>query len=254
MTTELHKYLINNVLPKYQVPQNEIDKLRQTYNDLWQIDLKEIHQYNPRHYFGGSYAKGTMIKGKYDLDFVIYFGSNFKNTPKELSEYVENVLKKKYNTLRYGVATQLSCNGFEIDVVVGKAQDEKFIYSTLWNSKDEKEMRASLTVHIDNVTEVEQVVKILKIWRLNHKLNWHKLAMEQAIVRVLKDKQKNDLGECFKEILLDIKSNIDSVKFLDPANCNNPIFVNDNERKRIKDVATECYNLLITNKYEQIIK
>ena len=252
MTTEFHKYLVNNVLPKYTVPQNEIDILRQIYNDLWQNDLKEIHQHNPRHYYGGSYAKGTMIKGKYDLDFVIYFGSNFKNSPKELSEYVENVLKKKHEIKRYGVATQIIYKGCDIDVVVGKAQDDKYIYSTLWNSKDEKEMRASLTVH--NVAEVEHIVKIFKIWRLNHKLNWHKLAMEQAIVRVLKDKQKNDFGECFKEILLDIKSNIDNVKFLDPANCNNPIFVNDSERKRIKDIATECYNLLINNRFEQIIR
>ncbi len=38
MATEFHKYLVNKVLPNYQVPQNEIDSLIQIYNDLWQID------------------------------------------------------------------------------------------------------------------------------------------------------------------------------------------------------------------------
>lgn len=254
MTTQFHKYLVNNILPKYQVPSNEIEDLQQVYNELWNNDLKDIHQYNPRHYYGGSYAKGTMIKGSYDLDLVIYFGSNFTNPTKELSYYVENLLNKKYNVTRYGVASQLKYRGYDVDIVVGKAKDETFQYATLWNSKDEIEMRSSLTLHVDNVADVEQIVRIFKIWRLNHKLNWHKLAMEQTIVRVLKDKRKTDFGDCFKEVLLDIKSNIDNVKFSDPANCNNPIFVNKNERNRIKEVAEKCYNLLTINNFDKVIR
>jgi hypothetical protein len=253
MTSMFHRYLVNDILPKYQVSQTEIDGLRQLFDEIWTNEMKDIHQYNPRYYYSGSYAKGTMIKSSFDLDIVIYFAKTYTNPTKELVEYVKKLLSK-YNPVNYGVALQIKKNGYDVDIVVGKAIDDEFKFATLYNTKDNKEMRASLITHIDLVNEVEQIIQLMKIWRLNHKLNWHKLAMEQTVVRVLQNKTKNNFGECLKEIFLDIKSNIDNVKFFDPANSNNPIFVSDNERKRIKDVATYCNNLLITNNFDRIIR
>lgn len=251
MTSTFHAHCIQ-VLQKYQVPSNELQGVQQLFDEIWQ-ELQPIHQYNPRPYYGGSYAKGTMIQGSYDLDMVIYFAKNHPDSPQQLAEYVAGILRKKHTITNNGVASQFRHRQYDVDVVVGKAQDDKFTYADLWNSKEQKVMRSSLTVHLENVAGVEQVIQLMKIWRKNNKLTWHKLAMEQTIVRALKDKPKNNLGDCLKEVFLDIKTNIDNVKFLDPANSNNPLFVSDTQRKQIKDAATVSYNEIISGNYAKVI-
>lgn len=251
MTSTFHAHCIQ-VLEKYRVPSNELQGIQQLFDEVWQ-ELQPIHQYNPRAYYGGSYAKGTMVKGSYDLDMVIYFAKSFSNSPQQLAEHVASILRKKYQIANSGVASQFRHKGYDVDVVVGKAQDDQFIYADLWNSKEQKVMRSSLTVHLANVAEVEQVIKLMKIWRKNNSLDWHKLAMEQTIVRALKDKPKNNLGDCLKEVFLDVKTNIDTVKFSDPANSNNPLFVYDLERKRIKDAATVAYSQIELGKYTNVV-
>ena len=251
MTNTFHAHCIQ-VLDKYKVSADETQVLNQLFIEIWQ-ELQPIHQHNPRKYYGGSYAKGTMIKGSYDLDIVIYFAKNNPHSVKQLAEFVEAILSKKHRITRMGVASQFTYKEHEVDVVVGKAQDEQFVFADLWNSKEQKVIRTSLVTHINNVAEVEQVIKLMKIWRQNNSLEWHKLAVEQTIVRVLKDKPKNNLGACLQEVFLDVKTNIDNVKFLDPANCNNPIFVSDYERKRIKEAATLAFDRIQKSDYKSVI-
>ncbi len=249
--TELHKHCYN-VLKKYKIDDKELDKLPIVSEEIWHL-LKPIHALNPTKYFGGSYAKGTMINTSFDLDMLVYFPNSVSKSPQELVKLVESILNENLKTKRLGVAIQFSINGFDVDLIIGKYQDDKKEFVDLWNSITEKKMRSSLVVHINHVSEVEEIIKLMKIWRDKHKLNWHKLAMERSIVWALKDKPKNDFGECLKMIFLDIKSNIDTIDFLDPANSNNPIFVNDDERKRIKEIATQSYRDILEGKFSSIL-
>jgi len=61
------------------------------------------------------------------------------------------------------------------------------------------------------------------------------------------------LGACLQEVFLDVKTNIDNVKFLDPANCNNPIFVSDAQRKQIKEAATLALDRIQKGDYKSVI-
>jgi Nucleotidyltransferase domain len=255
MTSAFHKYCVQ-LLDDYSVSEKDKKQFPKVFEAIWQ-ELKPIHTYNPRRYLGGSYAKGTMIKGAFDLDIVIYFAKNSDKTPQLWVEMVENILKQQHSIQklkRYGVAIQFQYKGYEVDLVVGKAQDEQFEMVDLWNKKEAKNMRASLKLHVENVSDVEPILRLMKIWRLHHQLNWHKLAMEQTVVRVLKNKPKNDFGECLKLIFLDIKTNINTVKFLDPANSNNPLFVSPQERKAIKGVAEQSWTELSKHNFVKIMK
>jgi hypothetical protein len=253
MTTPFHKYLVNDVLPKYEVSAQDTQTLQTIRQKVWEEDVKDIHQYKPRYYYGGSYAKNTMIKGSHDLDLVIYFPKNITNPIKELVEYVKKKLDEKHNVKYYGVALQIKVLRFDVDIVVGKAQDDTFEFADLYDNKKGEVKRSSLVTHIDFIESLQPIVRLMKIWRLHHGLNWHKLAMERSIVSVLKDKDTADYGECLKAIFLDIMSNIDTIKFIDPANSNNPIFVSGDERAKIKEVATKSYEYLAKNLFSDII-
>lgn len=254
MANTFHKYLVNDVLPKYEVTPKVTATLQSIFQQVWNEDLQDTHQYNPRPYYGGSYAKDTMIKGSHDLDLVIYFPQNITNSVKEIAEYVKKRLSSKYGVYHHGVALQIKIQGFDVDIVVGKAQDDTFEFADVYNSKDDKVMRSSLVTHIKFIENLQPIVRLMKIWRLHHGLNWHKLAMERSIVGALQNKDLSDYGECLKAIFLDIKSNIDAIKFIDPANSNNPIFVSDNERAKIKELATKSYDYLIANQFSAIIQ
>ncbi len=251
MTTPFHKYLVK-VLEECRLKQNELDKLNNIFNDIIQKHLQPIHQHKPTIYKGGSCAKRTLTKPSYDLDIVIYFPKTIKNSVEEIYNYVLDTLKKGHKIKAYGVAIQFEYKGIDIDVVPGKCIDDNF--ANLYNSKDDKKVRTSLKEHIGNVKDVRSMIKLMKIWRLNHSLNWHKLAMEQTVVKALENKSKNDFGICFETILLYIKSNILNVKFIDPANSNNPINVSSKERQKIQNTAIKCYKLLKEGLYKNIIK
>ncbi len=253
MMTYFHKYLVN-VLNGYELSPSELEGLRNVFEEIKNVSLREIHKHNPRISYGGSYAKRTMVANSYDLDVVILFPPTIENPVRKIFDYVKGVLENAGHRIEtYGVALQFKHKGYDIDVVPGKAKGDDFVIANLYNIAQNKVMRTSLKEHIENVRDVRSIIKLMKIWRMNHDLNWHKLAMEQTVVRVLEDKPKNDYGKGLEQVFLDIKSNMHKIKFFDPANSNNPIYVNERERNRIKEVAENCYLAITREDYKYII-
>jgi len=253
MTSQLHKYLVQ-VIENERISKDNIQLLRSTHNGLLE-KLQSIRQYNPRIYYAGSYAKGTMINSSFDLDIVIYFPHSINKSVKQIYDYVYNVLKEqKLIVKKLGVALRLPYESdFHIDIVPGKANDDTFEFATLYSNLNDKEMRGSLSVQIDNVKGLRNIIMLMKIWRENFKLTWHKLAMEQFVVNCLEGQTVQNFGVCFQMLLQDIKSNISTIKFFDPANSNNPIEVKIDEREMIRNAANISFNAIKNENYKQAI-
>jgi tRNA nucleotidyltransferase (CCA-adding enzyme) len=77
---------------------------------------------NPRFYYGGSYAKQTMIRSSFDLDIVAYWPHDCGYTLKDICYAVGDVLKRSWSAVNpKTVAWELPFQGgFHIDVVPGR--------------------------------------------------------------------------------------------------------------------------------------
>lgn len=86
----------------------------------------------PRFYYGGSFAKKTMIRDLFDLDIVIYWPYDCGQTLKQIFESVGRVLRKHWRAVEpKTVAWKLPFEGgFHIDVVPGRAIDTSFSMQT----------------------------------------------------------------------------------------------------------------------------
>ena len=73
-----------------------------------------------------------------------------------------------------------------------------------------------MNVQKEYVKGLQAIIRIFKIWRESQGLSaWHKLAMEQTIVRALQGREDywNNYGYCFEVVLKDIPNSILNAKF-----------------------------------------
>jgi len=238
----------------------DLDRLKRIRDQI-RSDLKPINQYNPRFYNGGSYGKKTMIREAFDLDLVIYFPHTDSRSLKDIYTSVYDSLARagyKMTPRQIALTLQVPNNpfpnqNFHVDVVTGKALDEKFDSAYLYEILTEKRRRASLKMHIDNVREVREVIKLMKLWILRHSLDWKTFPMEQTVVRALKNKNTADLGQCMEKVLLYIKSSVNQLRLIDPANSNNPIEIPEKTRRAIEQAANRSFDALQTDDWKSIV-
>jgi hypothetical protein len=109
-------------------------------------------------------------------------------------------------------------------------------------------------MHIDNVRDVRDIIKLMKLWKIRHSLQWKTFAMEQTIVRALEGESTGDLGEDIEIVLLYIKSAIlNGLSLFDPANSNNPIKISRQQREQIAEVANDSFEALKIDDWESIV-
>ncbi len=63
-------------------------------------------------------------------------------------------------------------------------------------------------MHIDNVREVRDVIKLMKLWKRRQSLDWQTFALGHTVVRALKNQNTTDLGQCLEKVLVYIKSSV----------------------------------------------
>ena len=183
--------------------------------------------------YGGSKAKGTLIKELYDLDVVCYFPNDDTDagaTLKEIFDSVTEALAEDYYVEPKTSAIRLKDKknkiDFHIDVVPGRYVDDSksdcFIYQ---NGADKGRQKTNLTVHLDHVRNsgVVPAIRLLKLWETRRGLRVKHFVLELLIIELLKDKKNSGLDAQLKHVwtsLADAKD--DPIVVEDPANpCGN---------------------------------
>ncbi len=249
--TPQHRYLVR-VLEKQRMD-DQISVRLGRIRDQIRRDLEPINPYNPRFYNGGSYGKKTMIREAFDLDLVIYFPHTDSRTLKDMYSSVYDSLDRagyKMKPKRIALTLLQPPNNpypkdFHVDVVTGKALDDDFDYANIYDIPRDSPRRTSLKMHIDNVREVRDVIKLMKLWKRRHSLDWQTFAMEQTVVGALKNQDTRDLGQCLEKVLVYIKSSISNqLRLIDPANSNNRIEIPEQKRWKIEEAANSSFKAL----------
>ncbi len=196
----------------------------------------------PRIYYGGSYAKGTMIRAAYDLDLVIYYPHTDKAPVSEIFGNVHSSLVRAgFFVQPRTVALRIQDHsGFHVDVVPGRALDGDFRFATLHkNANPPTTLQTSLKIHIDAVrkTGLTQIVKLLKLWRIRQSVPLSTFTLEIIAGRALSSERPDDHAKSLVSVLSFIARHMDEVRLQDPANSNNILDVSPQDRRTSAQIA-----------------
>jgi hypothetical protein len=181
--------------------------------------------------YGGSMAKGTMIKAAYDLDVICYFPHDDTAAGETLEDIYENTRKAleadywvepKASALRLMDRDPKNFKvDFYIDVVPGRYTDETKTDTFLYQASGEKKrLKTNLDIHIEHVKEsgVTAAIRLLKLWRVWNGLHIKHFALELLAVKLLKEKKSATLMTQLKHVWEELRDHSADLAIEDPAN------------------------------------
>ena len=206
---------------------DEMKALREA-RDVVQALLEEKYSASsPSIRYGGSKAKGTMIRENYDLDIICYFAHDDTSAGETLPEIFANVqtaLQTDYAVTAKKSALRLYDQqgaDFHIDVVPGRFTDDTKSDVFIHQAEGAKSrLKTNLQVHIDHIagSGVTDAIKLMKLWAIRNGVQIKTFALEIALVELLNGKASKDLTSQFVHALTEFRDNVDGIHIKDPAN------------------------------------
>ena len=210
---------------------DELKLLRRRRNDVDKL-LRKKYGSSPSIRYGGSKAKGTMIKDSYDLDVICYFDNDDTTageTLQEIYEAVAETCEDDYYVERKPSAVRLKCKDsddiedYHIDVVPGRFvddnRDDVFLHR---HSAEKGRQKTNLDVHIDHVKDsgVVNSIRLTKFWRVRNEMSVRNFILELLTIELLKDKKNESLTDQLTHVWTELRDKIDDITIEDPANPN----------------------------------
>jgi hypothetical protein len=209
----------------------ELKELQRHRKDVEGLLRAQFSESWPTIRYGGSKAKGTLVKEYYDLDVVCYFqedDGDCGETLKDIYENVRDALKDKYDVQEKTSAIRLGSRDvatfgkdFHIDVVPGRFVDatkgDCFLHQT---QGDKERLKTNLQTHIDHIRDsgVVDAVRLLKLWKVRRGLRIKQFVFELLIIKLLATKKGASLADQVKHVWEEIAATGKPICVEDPAN------------------------------------
>jgi hypothetical protein len=212
---------------------DELKDLKQHREDVEGLLTDAFKDSSPTIRYGGSKAKGTMIKDSYDLDIICYFPSDETDAGDSLETIYNNVkkaLEDKYYLEQKTSALRLRSKDeqgrhrdFHIDVISGRYVDgdsgDCYIYQT---NGDKERLKTNLDVHIAHVRDsgVIEAIKLLKLWRIRKGIQIKQFVWELLVIKLLDGMAEDGLEDQLRHVWEELRDSTDPISVEDPANPN----------------------------------
>jgi len=206
--------------------------------------------------YGGSKAKGTMIKDNYDLDILCYFENDDKSAGDSLVEIYNDVaktLEKEYHIEKKNSAIRIwdkqASVDFHIDVVPGRYDENKEDAFLHQNDSPKARLKTNPEKHIKLIQESgrKEVIRLAKIWRERKGFGLKTFILELLVIEVLKTSHDEVYDMLLKKFFKKLVDSVDSIKIEDPANPTgndlSPIF-NDDVKSALKTFAKQALDAI----------
>jgi predicted nucleotidyltransferase len=194
-------------------------------------------------YLSGSYAKGTNVIGSSDLDLFVSLKPNL--TLRDYYEDLFSYLNRKYFTRRQNVSIGIDMQGYHFDITPGRWQNQENDHSIFVRRK-KTWTKTNVFLHINLIKLSNRIneIKLLKIWRNRHKIDFPSFYLELSVIRALKDNFSISITDNFITLLTYLRDNIVETQIYDPANTNNLVSdeLSYSEKKIISNKAHSCLN------------
>lgn len=172
----------------------------------------------------GSYAKGTAIRGQTDLDLFISLKTDTQETLKEVYESLfARASLLGWQPRRQEVSIGITYNGSLVDLVPGKIQPGYRNYHSLYRKRTSGWTQTNVSLHIDTIVKSGRAdeIRVVKIWRRLHGLEFPSFLLELVAIETLKGKAGGALAANVMTVLQFLEGSFVGARFVDPANSAN---------------------------------
>ena len=182
----------------------------------------------------GSHAKGTAINFSSDIDYIVSLKSEFHEQNgglKTIYTSLKNELIRNYGneSIRFqNVSFRINIFNLKIDITPARKHKGNTNNHSLFVSKRKTWTQTNIQKHINDVSKSgrTQEIKLLKIWRELHKLDFPSIYLEYLIINILSGKslENNCIEKHFILILEELakgKQGDMNRRMMDPANSKN---------------------------------
>jgi hypothetical protein len=174
--------------------------------------------------FSGSLAKGTAVSIGTDADIFLSLSSTVNETLENIYDSLcKAITDAGYVARKQNVSIGTESNGYSIDLVPGRRQSQYGNDHSLYVRKISSWTKTDVKKHISYVQNSGRTdeIRLLKIWRQLHKLEFPSFFLEMAAIDSLANARSGYLATNMLTCLDFIRDNIKTVKYIDPANTNN---------------------------------
>jgi hypothetical protein len=209
----------------------------------------------------GSFAKGTANRSGTDIDLFLSVASHTPDTLKELYNSLDNALKQAgYTTRRQNVSLNIRVKPivggmYDVDLVPAKQQNPGSSDHSLYRRKADTWTKTNVATHIATVRSAgkQQETRIVKLWRNQKGLDFPSFYLELAVIEALRNTYLSTLGERVIQVFRYLRDNLQSARFVDPANTNN-IISDDLTAAEKAAVSTAADRAIQVPTWQEVVK
>lgn len=248
----------------------ELRELRRRRKEIERLLRAHFTDSTPSIRWGGSMAKGTMIREAYDGDMTCYFPRDDSGAGDSLEVIYENVAKtlsqnyeveRKTSALRVKDSSTKAAKGFaadlHIDVVPGRFtsddENEVFLHQ---NAGNKERLKTNLQVHIDHIkgSGVTPAIRLMKLWNVRNGISAKTFVLELLVVRLLAERKSSGLASQLQHVWTEFRDKPDDLAVEDPANPtgNDLKPVLDRVRYRLSSVAATTLDSIERQGWEAV--
>lgn len=238
---------------------DELTTLQKHREDVESLLRDRFAECSPTIRYGGSKAKGTMIKESFDLDIACYFlrdDTSAGDTLEDIYTNTRSALQTKYFVDSKTSALRLKDTDprragldFHIDVVPGRftdnAKSDAYLYQA---SGEKKRLKTNIDIHIEHVKEshVRDAIRLIKLWNVRNGVGLKTFVLELSVIKLLEGKKNWDLESQISHVWMEYRDNIDHLTVEDPANPqgNDLSGALDSARERLRTVSRSTLALI----------
>ncbi|NQT21350.1 MAG: nucleotidyltransferase [Planctomycetes bacterium] len=193
----------------------------------------------------GSLVKGTSIAGGSDVDMLVMVKHDTDGSLEDIYYSAGEWLKlKKLNVTYQNVSLGVVIDGINIDVVPARQQHAIGGNASLYRRKAKTWTQTNIPRQIKYVKDSKRMreIRLVKVWRNLHGLEFPSFALELAVIRALKGASGGGLGRNLRSVFAWLARNIVDARLEDPGNTANDVAedMTKGERRAIADAASEA--------------
>lgn len=177
-------------------------------------------------YPSGAYEKGTANQSGVSIDFIVSVSPQTPFRMREIYESLYGALDREgLLPTRRPVALGLRLEGATIDLIPAKRESINNDIHEIFSSRREASMKTNLTHHVFDAVESgrHEEIRILKLWRDQHGLEFPSFYLELATVAALRKRPLGELSDNVWHALGYFAQLFVARGTLDPANANNVV-------------------------------
>jgi hypothetical protein len=214
------------ILANYLVPTGDNSPAVQAGRALYPVIQNWAGRFLLEVTYSGSYAKGTATRGTTDVDLFISLDASLSDSLKDVYWSLFKFLRDSgMSPEARNVSVRVAYGTTSVDLVPGKQQPGNPGYHSLYRRRLDTWMQTNVTKHIETVRGSSRMdeIKIVKIWRRLHQLDFPSFYLELAVIRGLQGRWSGQLASNVLEALNYLSTCLVNDRILDPANTNNVV-------------------------------